>query len=581
MLVESARALRARPRDPERRAVHLPRRRAARGATEPRGRAAPRARSARRGRAARRAGRLGPARRGGRRRGRRLGRAARALRRRAARAARRPRRRAARRCLAALRRRARGSPGASRSLDGAWVAAERREAAADLASTTPRQPTASAGTSSTPARSTIEDLVDDGELGAGPLRGAPLCVPRARTAMAALEAQGYAIALPDGRWCARHLLVRCHGLARQRRRRRIEPVGLADYVDFLCEWQRVEPASALRGPRRRARRRSSSSRGSSCPRATGRPTCCPRAWRTTTRTWLDELCLSGEVAWARLTPRPGRRPRASRLGDAVGRDAALARAPRRPRLAAARGAARRGPRPAAPRRVARPARRARAPRRAVPRGARRLVARACPSRWTRGCGTSSPAASRPPTRSRRSARSSTPARGSVRDSAGCPSRGSRGAPRRAQAGTGVGEGRWSVVASPPGEPDGRRARGAGRARRDPAARSLGRRRLRAHEPRERAGAVAPRRLGAAPPRGARRGRRRAVRRGASPASSTRPRTPPRCCRRVARAAAATELTLSGSDPINLTGTVLPGPRVPAVRHRRVTVAAGDVTDAAS
>jgi ATP-dependent Lhr-like helicase len=41
------------------------------------------------------------------------------------------------------------------------------------------------------------------------------------------------------------------------------------------------------------------------------------------------------------------------------------------------------------------------------------------------------------------------------------------------------------------------------------------------------------------------------------------------------------VTLSGSDPINLTGTVLPGPRVPAVRHRRVTVDAGDVQDAAS
>jgi hypothetical protein len=40
------------------------------------------------------------------------------------------------------------------------------------------------------------------------------------------------------------------------------------------------------------------------------------------------------------------------------------------------------------------------------------------------------------------------------------------------------------------------------------------------------------------------------------------------------------VTLAGSDPINLTGTVLPGPRVPAVRHRRVTVEAGDVVDAA-
>jgi ATP-dependent Lhr-like helicase len=42
-----------------------------------------------------------------------------------------------------------------------------------------------------------------------------------------------------------------------------------------------------------------------------------------------------------------------------------------------------------------------------------------------------------------------------------------------------------------------------------------------------------------------------------------------------------QVTLSGSDPINLTGTVLPGPRVPAIRHRQVHVAAGDVTDAAS
>jgi hypothetical protein len=38
--------------------------------------------------------------------------------------------------------------------------------------------------------------------------------------------------------------------------------------------------------------------------------------------------------------------------------------------------------------------------------------------------------------------------------------------------------------------------------------------------------------------------------------------------------------LAGSDPINLTGTVLGGPRVPAVRHRRVSVAGGEVTDAA-
>ena len=40
------------------------------------------------------------------------------------------------------------------------------------------------------------------------------------------------------------------------------------------------------------------------------------------------------------------------------------------------------------------------------------------------------------------------------------------------------------------------------------------------------------------------------------------------------------VTLAGSDPINLTGQVLGSPRVPSVRHRRVLIEAGDVTDAA-
>ena len=54
----------------------------------------------------------------------------------------------------------------------------------------------------------VEELVSEGELPAGTVRGAPLPVGRARSGLARLEASGSAIALPDGRWCARHLLVR-------------------------------------------------------------------------------------------------------------------------------------------------------------------------------------------------------------------------------------------------------------------------------------------------------------------------------------------------------------------------------------
>ena len=41
----------------------------------------------------------------------------------------------------------------------------------------------------------------------------------------------------------------------------------------------------------------------------------------------------------------------------------------------------------------------------------------------------------------------------------------------------------------------------------------------------------------------------------------------------------TALTVAGSDPLNVTGTVLPGPRVPSARHRRVTLLDGLVVDA--
>ena len=36
------------------------------------------------------------------------------------------------------------------------------------------------------------------------------------------------------------------------------------------------------------------------------------------------------------------------------------------------------------------------------------------------------------------------------------------------------------------------------------------------------------------------------------------------------------VTVAAADPLNVTGTVLPGPRVPAVRHRRVTFRDGTV-----
>ena len=103
--------------------------------------------------------------------------------------------------------------------------------------------------------------------------GAPLTAARARTALARLEAKGSAIELPDGRWCARHLLVRLHGASRSRRRGRVEPVPIAEFVRFLAHWQHATPDTRSRDAPG-CSRWSSSWPGSRRRRRSGRRTSC-------------------------------------------------------------------------------------------------------------------------------------------------------------------------------------------------------------------------------------------------------------------------------------------------------------------
>jgi ATP-dependent Lhr-like helicase len=51
--------------------------------------------------------------------------------------------------------------------------------------------------------------------------------------------------------------------------------------------------------------------------------------------------------------------------------------------------------------------------------------------------------------------------------------------------------------------------------------------------------------------------------------------------RVRRSPDVDEVAVAGADPLNLTGTVLAGPRVPAVRHRQVTYRGGLVVEVPS
>jgi ATP-dependent Lhr-like helicase len=149
----------------------------------------------------------------------------------------------------------------------------------------------------------VEQLVAEGPLPTGNVRGAPLTVARARTGLARLEGIGLAMQLPDGRWCARHLLARLHAASRSRRRRRVEPASIADLVRFLACWQHVATGSQVEG---RAGLMAVIEQLQGIEVAAGeweRHVLTARVTAYEPR-WLDELCLAGEVAWGRLTPRP-------------------------------------------------------------------------------------------------------------------------------------------------------------------------------------------------------------------------------------------------------------------------------------
>jgi ATP-dependent Lhr-like helicase len=140
-------------------------------------------------------------------------------------------------------------------------------------------------------------------------------------ALAVLEAQGFAIrgrfSAPGGaeEFCSRRLLSRIHAYTRQRRRREIEPVTAQDFMRFLLRWQHVAPGTRREG---RFGLLSVIEQLQGFELATG-------AWERSVlaarvegyrREWLDELCMSGQACWGRLSVRdaePETEPRRSGL----------------------------------------------------------------------------------------------------------------------------------------------------------------------------------------------------------------------------------------------------------------------------
>lgn len=104
-------------------------------------------------------------------------------------------------------------------------------------------------------------------------------------------------------WCERRILQRIHRLTLGRLREQVRPVTPAELVRFLLRWQHVQPGTQLHGAEGLLRV-IEQLEGLELPAQAWEREVLPRRIAGYEPGWLDELCLSGEVAWGRLSPLP-------------------------------------------------------------------------------------------------------------------------------------------------------------------------------------------------------------------------------------------------------------------------------------
>jgi ATP-dependent Lhr-like helicase len=125
-----------------------------------------------------------------------------------------------------------------------------------------------------------------------------------KIALEGLRARGFAVSgafEPGGgeQWCSRRLLVRIHSYTRERRRAQVRPVSQQEWDEFLQSWWHIAPETQLYG-RDGVAEVIEQLQGSEWPAGEWERLLAARihAYRPE---WLDELCLSGEVVWGRLS----------------------------------------------------------------------------------------------------------------------------------------------------------------------------------------------------------------------------------------------------------------------------------------
>ena len=113
-------------------------------------------------------------------------------------------------------------------------------------------------------------------------------------------------------WCNRRVLARIHRTTLGRLRREIEPVPAIDFQRFLLRWHHLVAGQQLHGADGTLQI-VRQLQGYDAPAAAWEKEILPRRIAGYDPGFLDELCLSGEVMWARLRRSGAARARATRL----------------------------------------------------------------------------------------------------------------------------------------------------------------------------------------------------------------------------------------------------------------------------
>ena len=111
-------------------------------------------------------------------------------------------------------------------------------------------------------------------------------------------------------WCHRRLLARIHRLTIGRLRKEVEPVTAAEFMRFLFQWQHVSPGSRLHGEAGLLDVIAQLA-GFEAAASAWEPHLLRARLAKYEPVLLDRLCLSGAVSWGRLSPHP----RFAQVGD--------------------------------------------------------------------------------------------------------------------------------------------------------------------------------------------------------------------------------------------------------------------------